>query len=98
MAGTHIGGVKAAQTNKVRYGDDFYAIIGAVGGHTHSDLPRGFAAMSPEMRSEIGRKGGRNSWKNRTRISRNSFEYSVGSIKPLNRRKHWWSKRVLVDE
>lgn len=32
MAGSSIGGLKAAQKNKERYGDDFYAKIGAIGG------------------------------------------------------------------
>jgi hypothetical protein len=32
MAGTKLGGVKAATTNKVRYGEAFYAKIGAIGG------------------------------------------------------------------
>lgn len=32
MAGNKVGGSKAAKTNKEKYGDDFYARIGAVGG------------------------------------------------------------------
>jgi uncharacterized protein len=32
MAGTKIGGAKAGKTNKERYGDDYYARIGAQGG------------------------------------------------------------------
>lgn len=32
MSGTITGGKKAAQTNKVRHGSDFYAKIGAKGG------------------------------------------------------------------
>ena len=32
MAGTKAGGTKAAQTNKQKYGSDFYAKIGAKGG------------------------------------------------------------------
>lgn len=34
MAGTKIGGLKAAKTNAERYGDDFYGIIGRLGGRT----------------------------------------------------------------
>jgi len=32
MAGTRIGGLKAAQTNKSKYGENFYKNIGADGG------------------------------------------------------------------
>lgn len=32
MAGTKAGGLAAAATNKAKYGDDFYANIGAQGG------------------------------------------------------------------
>ena len=32
MAGTKIGGMKAAATNKKRYGKGFYAKIGRIGG------------------------------------------------------------------
>lgn len=32
MAGTKAGGLKAAATNKAKYGKDFYAKIGASGG------------------------------------------------------------------
>ena len=32
MAGTKSGGEKAARVNKAKYGEDFYAVIGAKGG------------------------------------------------------------------
>ena len=32
MAGTKMGGAKAASTNKNKYGKDFYARIGSMGG------------------------------------------------------------------
>lgn len=32
MAGTKTGGLTAAKTNKIRYGKEFYARIGALGG------------------------------------------------------------------
>lgn len=42
MAGTKAGGRAAAETNKKKYGSDFYAKIGAKGGkHGHTG---GFAA------------------------------------------------------
>lgn len=56
MAGTKNGGKAAASTNKTKYGADFYARIGAMGGkkgHTG-----GFAA-NPELARTAGQKGGR---------------------------------------
>jgi hypothetical protein len=56
MAGTKNGGKAAAATNKAKYGDNFYARIGAIGGkkgHTG-----GFAANRDLARS-AGAKGGR---------------------------------------
>ncbi len=32
MAGTKLGGAKAATTNRTKYGNDFYARIGQMGG------------------------------------------------------------------
>ena len=55
MAGTKAGGFKAAQTNKIKYGHDFYAEIGRKGGRNgHTG---GFAA-NPELAKIAGRKGG----------------------------------------
>jgi uncharacterized protein len=56
MAGTKNGGKSAAATNKAKYGADFYARIGAMGGkkgHTG-----GFAA-NRELARSAGAKGGR---------------------------------------
>ena len=56
MAGTKEGGCKAAQTNKLKYGLNFYADIGRKGGRNgHTG---GFAA-NPELAKEAGAKGGR---------------------------------------
>lgn len=56
MAGTMLGGKKAAKTNKDRYGKDFYAKIGQIGGRLgHTG---GFQKGS-ELAREAGRKGGR---------------------------------------
>ena len=58
MAGTVIGGKKAALTNKKKHGDNFYSEIGRKGGKNgHTG---GFAA-NPELAREAGRKGGRKS-------------------------------------
>lgn len=56
MSGTRRGGMKAAATNKLKYGEGFYARIGRKGGQNgHTG---GFAAMDPERVRECGRKGG----------------------------------------
>lgn len=55
MAGTKIGGQKAAATNKTKHGSDFYAKIGAKGGR--NGRTGGFAA-NPELARIAGRKGG----------------------------------------
>ncbi|MEI7819156.1 MAG: KGG domain-containing protein [bacterium] len=55
MPGTVKGGVKAAETNKKRYGKSFYVRIGALGGKKSTG--GGFAA-NPELAREAGRKGG----------------------------------------
>jgi uncharacterized protein len=56
MPGTRPGGVKAAATNKQRYGDGFYKRIGALGGA--KSRGGGFAA-NPELARMAGQKGGR---------------------------------------
>ena len=56
MAGTKTGGKAAATTNKTKYGSDFYARIGAMGGkkgHT------GGFFTNRELAREAGRRGGR---------------------------------------
>lgn len=56
MSGTKAGGLKAATTNKERYGDGFYSNIGAMGGR--SGHTGGFAA-NPALARLAGAKGGR---------------------------------------
>ena len=56
MAGTKAGGLKAAATNKAKYGKEFYAMIGRKGGQNgHTG---GFAA-NPALAKIAGAKGGR---------------------------------------
>lgn len=55
MAGTKLGGQKAAATNKARHGKDFYATIGAKGGKR--GRTGGFYA-NRELARIAGRKGG----------------------------------------
>lgn len=55
MSGTKVGGSNARETNMAKYGSDFYAQIGRIGGHNgHAG---GFAA-NPELAKEAGRLGG----------------------------------------
>ena len=56
MAGTQNGGKAAASTNKKKYGKDFYARIGAMGGKNgHTG---GFYA-NRDLARKAGAKGGR---------------------------------------
>lgn len=57
MPGNFTGGKHASETNKKKYGDDFYAKIGAMGGRVVSGKPKGFAA-NPELAKSAGRLGG----------------------------------------
>lgn len=58
MAGTAKGGLKAAATNRKRYGRNFYAVIGHRGGiNGHA----GGFATNPELARRAGAIGGRRS-------------------------------------
>lgn len=63
MSATREGGLKAAKTNKAKYGDDFYKRIGATGGKVSRG---GGFAHDPEMARLAGRLGGLNSRKDNT--------------------------------
>lgn len=56
IAGTKIGGAKAAATNKARHGENFYAVIGRKGGQNGNT--GGFAA-NPELARIAGAIGGK---------------------------------------
>ena len=58
MPGTKLGGMKASETNRRKYGSDFYREIGRKGGRK-SNPNKGFASMPQEKLQEIGRKGGK---------------------------------------
>ena len=55
MPGTAPGGRKAAATNKMRYGANFYMTIGKKGGQVSRG---GGFAKNPELAREAGRRGG----------------------------------------
>ena len=56
MAGTRAGGLKAAATNKAKYGKGFYSRIGKKGGQ--NGRTGGFY-NNPELAKNAGRKGGK---------------------------------------
>jgi len=62
VSGTKQGGKLAAERNKEKYGQDFYAKIGAMGGRNGNT--GGFYA-NRELAREAGRKGGKISKRNR---------------------------------
>ena len=87
MAGTKTGGQKAAETNKKKYGHDFYANIGRRGGRNgHTG---GFAA-NPELAKIAGAIGGRKSKRGKAkpketaaeRIKRELEEYNRSMVQP----------------
>lgn len=65
MAGTIEGGRKAAATNKIKYGEDFYAKIGGKGGKL--GRTGGFFA-NRELARRAGAIGGRKSRRGKTTV------------------------------
>lgn len=71
MAGSTAGGLKAAKTNREKFGADFYARIGATGGSTPTKKKKGFAA-NPELARRAGIIGGKYSPKKARNDGNNS--------------------------
>jgi len=65
MAGTVEGAKKTVETNKRKYGEDFYKKIGSIGGKIGKT--GGFAA-NRELASIAGRKGGTKSRRTKKEI------------------------------
>ncbi len=81
MAGTKLGGINAAKTNKLKYGEDFYRSIGKIGG-TKS---RGYAFAHGKFDPRVaGAKGGK--------ISKPK---SVDKLKLVEDKNKWYSKLKL---
>ena len=71
MAGTKAGGIKAAATNKEKYGSEFYANIGRKGGQNgHTG---GFAA-NPELARIAGSIGGKISKRGKAKGNKSAEE------------------------
>lgn len=63
MAGNKVGGQRAAQTNKERYGPDFYTKIGAIGGKNGTTGGFGQGEEGCKRASIYGKMGGEKSRK-----------------------------------
>lgn len=77
MAGTVAGGKAAAETNKAKYGGNFYALIGSRGGkkgHTG-----GFYA-NRELASLAGSKGGKLAKGTWTEIDESRYKEAMRSL------------------
>lgn len=71
MAGTKAGGIKAAATNKAKYGEDFYRELGRKGGHNgHTG---GFAA-NPQLARIAGSIGGKISKRGKAKGNKSAEE------------------------
>lgn len=71
MSGTREGGKHAAETNRERYGENYYAELGRVGGR--ACVPKGFAA-NPELARIAGAKGGAISRRNKNEAKETEAE------------------------
>lgn len=80
MPGNKIGGRKAAKTNKLKYGENFYARIGAKGGRNgHTG---GFAS-NPALARIAGAKGGKKS--RRTGVKNGEGKNNLREIDEMER-------------
>lgn len=94
MVGTKAGGLKAAATNKVKYGENFYSAIGRKGGQNgHTG---GFAA-NRELARIAGAKGGRRSVRGvSTSVLQGSTTNQSGYITEETRNMWvWWLTRAF---
>ena len=78
MPGTKAGGLKAAKTNKLLHGDDFYAKIGKKGGQNGHT---GGFAYNLALAKAAGAKGGRKS--KRGKAYKEKLEKNAKRIKEL---------------
>lgn len=82
MAGTREGGRKAAETNKKKYGHDFYASIGRKGGRNGHT---GEFAANPELARIAGAIGGRKSKRGKAKPKETTAERIKRELEEYNR-------------
>ena len=80
MPGTRAGGLKAAATNRARYGNDFYQNIGLIGGKL--SVGGGFAA-DRELAARAGKIGGTKSKRGKAAIK--EMPQFEGTLQALNK-------------
>lgn len=68
MSGTKVGGLKCSQTNKERYGEDYYKNLGKRGGKAEHKKPRWFQ-LHPELARKAGAIGGMRSKRGKAKKS-----------------------------
>lgn len=77
MSGTKRGGLRAAKTNKQRYGSDFYKIIGRMGGRVSQG---GGFAKDPNLAREAGRLGGKSKRSKRTHCQKRGHKLTDRNV------------------
>lgn len=80
MSGTLTGGLKTANTNKLRYGKNYYKELGQKGGKAPYKGKKGFAA-NPERARIAGAAGGRANKKNEKPTKSNFITMVVNNIR-----------------
>lgn len=86
MSGTIVGGKKAALTNKIKHGSDYYVRIGRKGGHNgHTG---GFAA-NPELAKLAGQKGGKISKRGMSKAKIEQIRKELEEDKEFIKRINW---------
>ncbi len=91
MPGTRVGGLKTVQTNKERYGEDFYKKIGTLGG---AKSRGGGFAYNRELAREAGRKGGKASKRKAVERGRNIIEQVALETKHQEKLHKSWKERI----
>ena len=76
MSGTLAGGKKTAQTNKEKYGENYYKELGRKGGSVHHPETRWFNNHR-DLAQKWGKKGGKISKRGKAKLSKNDFQVIV---------------------